>query len=362
MKLKKLSIWLLTAMICCILSACSTKTVQPAADFLFDDRAAEQTTVQKIAGYYILEQSYVKITENCYESKLINNGNTIYSAAITEVTESPLIGGGTEINLMLDINDGITLYLLQDGKLYNIDNVEMIPISQAEYDALQPTQPEQSTDAQEEEEPYFDWYETEYCTYQVYSDLYEINNLLAIGKKDEAQAMFDQKIIAVLDQKVADMINRREYFLAQNYVAMYQKVLGANSTLYGYGESYSFLKDHLDDTLQNPYAVNCSGINIIAQKYHHQIAVAADADADVISREDSLYKMNEYLLSINREVVTGLFQPSDGYCYFSDVVQNGESVYYFILNPYTKQVHGLPSNYYFYDGVQNISHNPNVQF
>lgn len=233
------------------------------------------------------------------------------------------------------------------------DAVEMVPVAD---DA--PSEPI-------EEETYddgggFAWYETEYCTYQIYNDLYEINNLLAVGKKDQAQQAIDEKIIKVLDQKVTDLIRRREYFLAQNYVALYQKVLGINGTLYGYGEDYGFLKEYLKQTQINPHNANCSGINIIAQKYHHQIAVAADADADVLSREQSLYKHNEYLLAAGQPVVQSMF--SDGYSYQTHIVSNGEVEWYLILNPYTGKTVELPKAYYFYDGVQDLSHDPRGNF
>ena len=192
------------------------------------------------------------------------------------------------------------------------------------------------------EEP--SWYEQEYTTYQYLNDLGEIENLFATGKKEAAVKKFNASVVAGIKEKVPKFIQKREYWLAQNYLAMFQKKYSNTSECI-----YPFTYQYLNETYIN--RVSHNGIDALVYPYYRQISAAARADTVAISKEAAVYKVNEVLIQNHYPTVTGLRSVSNEYLYLTDIVENYESVLFFIVNPYTAAVITLPASYFFTDGV-----------
>ena len=214
--------------------------------------------LQKLYGYYTDGYDrYIKITEDLFEERFLPDGTVYQSISIDHIVSDQLETGTIQYKLVpVDSQEKPIYFTLNtDGELRIEDTVSvLISVTQEEYDSLQSlvdNRSEQETPSnaydttEEENMEEIPWYEAEFQTYQVVNDLAEIDNLFAVGKKEEAIKMVNEKILKNLDTRVNQYISERQYWKAQNYVAMYQAYLNPNSYLYGV--DYSYLQSYFDD-------------------------------------------------------------------------------------------------------------------
>lgn len=317
--------------------------------------------LQKLYGYYTDGyDQYIKITENLYEERFLPDGTIYQSIPIDHIVSDKLETGTIQYKLVpVDSQEKPIYFTLNtDGELRSEHTVAvLIPVTQEEYDSLQSildnkNEQETSSNAdvtieEEYEEEYTEeipWYEAEFQTYQVINDLGEIDNLFAVGKNEEAVNMVNEKIFQNLDTKVDQYISERQYWKAQNYVAMYQAYLNPNSYLYGV--DYSYLQSYFDDN----YRSYSAGIFTATQPYLDKIAQAAEQDTNVVSQQECVYLLNEKLQESNLSTIGGLWKKTQCYFYYANIMNQGNATDYYIVDPYNQEVYYLPKSYFFIDG------------
>ena len=313
--------------------------------------------LQKLYGYYTDGYDrYVKITEDLFEERFLPDGTVYQSISIDHIVSDQLETGTIQYKLVpVDSQEKPIYFTLNtDGELRIEDTVSvLISVTQEEYDSLQSlvdNRSEQETPSnaydttEEENMEEIPWYEAEFQTYQVVNDLAEIDNLFAVKKKEEAIKMVNEKIFKNLDTRVNQYISERQYWKAQNYVAMYQAYLNPNSYLYGV--DYSYLQNYFDDNYKNYSA----GIFTATQPYLDKIAQAVEQDTNVVSQQECVYLLNEKLLENNLPTTGGLWKKTKCYFYHLEILNQGTITDYYIVDPYNQKVYYLPRSYFFIDG------------
>ena len=310
-------------------------------------------------GYYETADSYLKIGEKSCEEKNKTTGEVLREGEIINTELELLEDSKTKLSFIFyrDAYPRIVVEINKAGKVYDSSGTELTRISESKYnqikaaDSLQQPATAESSAANsgvEEANEKPSWYEQEYTTYQYLNDLGEIETLFATGKREAAIQKFNASVVAGIKEKVPKLIQKREYWLAQNYLAMFQKKYPNTS-----GCSYPFTFQYLQENYVNKTSrIRISnGIDALVYPYYNQISAAARADTVAISKEAAVYKVNEALIQNHYPTVTGLRSVSNEYMYLTDIVENYESVLFFIVNPYTAAVITLPANYFFTDGV-----------
>ena len=327
-----------------------------------------------VYGCYECNDTYIRLTKDSFEMKDKKSGALIYSSTVKEVTVKKTDDGTVEYRVVFDgdSHEPITIYYTSNGIFQDSESEIYSKISDNDYDSIMlvpaetsdeigdnTTMPDTDTDDSGDnitnddsysddeyyEDPGIPWYEYEFLTYTVYDDLYTINNLLAVGDIAEAEAMIEEKIFTNIETRVQKYISERKYFLAQNYVCMYQAYIGIH--YYSYGCNYPFLKNYFD----NKYPSH--GIYKPTQKYFTMIYQAVIKDQEYLSKDESMYLLNRILIENGQNPVTGLFTRTNYYAYFYDLVGADTNTYGFIIvDPYTQEVYDLPISYSFFeDGV-----------
>lgn len=316
---------------------------------------------QSIYGYYEVDDKFINISEKYYEEKDIDSGLIIQSLIVDEIQESKSDDGITEYVIIFyrDSPERITLFRQHDGSLKDSFSSLYISIDESKYNSVPSVynvDTDDSLDYVDNYIPQVPWYEQEFQTYTVIDNLRSIDNLFAVGKTSEAEAMINEKIFGDIDNKVHEYLANREYFLAQNYVSMYEMYLGTYDYLYS-SNRYNFLKQYLNDKYHNyndgKNTYRIEGIAAPLQDYYGKIYEAAIKDVDVISREESLYLLNQELLNNGYSAVTNLFYKSGFFIYRYDIVDNtGSTLEFIFVDPYLQKVYSMPREYgFFFDAI-----------
>ena len=309
-------------------------------------------------GCYETNETYLKISPKSCEEKSKTTGEVLREGEIIETELELQENSKAKLSFIFyrDAYPRIEVVINSSGKVYNSSGAELTRISESEYNQIKAASSQPLATAESSAESFgleeageeLSWYEQKYTTYQYLNDLGEIENLFATGKKEAAVKKFNASVVAGIKEKVPKFIQKREYWLAQNYLAMFQKKYPNTSEC-----SYPFTLQYLQENYVNKTSrirIN-NGIDALVYPYYRQISAAARADTVAISKEAAVYKVNEVLIQNHYPTVTGLRSVSNEYLYLTDIVENYESVLFFIVNPYTAAVITLPASYFFTDGV-----------
>lgn len=331
-------------------------------------------------GYYVCNDYYYYISEETFEKKHKTEGTIDISDDISEI-DVKLADNGVNFNIIFYRNGHMPVSMSCDsnGNITDDNGENFTEISKEEYESVEPSmpdelfpQPDYEDDAeldsptddydqgdygdyiggydQEYYEKYY-WYLSAFDMTGLRYDLRMMDNLLAVGKVDEAAAQIQVKIFDKLDVKVDEFIKKRQYWQAYNYVAMFNVHLSGRERA-ECGEYY-FLEDYFEEIytsngeFDNGPLGNRSFANYI-QKYYIKIYQARKTDTNYISKEQCLYKLNEYFLNQGYGTKTGLL---DGkFMYFTEILDNNFSpTEYYIVCPYTDEIFYLPVHHYFMD-------------
>lgn len=360
MKTKLLCAFIL---LCIVLSGCTSNndestetTVQTTAKAATttvqttpETTKANNPTVEDLYGYYSVEGYYIKITKDIYETKSMSNGYIMTSEKIIKIDTEPLSNGKTKFTLYFNSETfapTAEIYLNSNKEYCTNDGAVYSRVSQKEYDNIVYTEP--PTVPKSRSNPYDCWYAEAFDMYTTESQLQEIENLLATGKKDEAAKLIETNIFGKIENKINEFLDNREYWAAQNYVAMYNVLL--DDTYYWYGCSYPFInkyfeEDYTDSELANGANRNFNGYT---QKYFVQIAKKVYADNNYISKEECMYLVNEVLLNNGEQVTSVLYSDTFDYeyAYVHGVYHsNSDDDYYYYVCPYSQNVYYVPYLY-----------------
>ena len=332
-----------------------TETTAPKISYSRDDY------FNKLYGYYESEDSYISISEDNYQEKNKESGEVI--------KEGMLIDNSVSLEKDNAVSFEFTFYRASYPSIYwNMDSegnvttahgVSLKRISQEEYESVETKKSEPSSTAETDDYGYEEneyvytppWYIETFDLYMMKADLHYIDNLLAVGKEDEALAAIEEKIFDKLDSKVSELINSREYWAAHNYVAMYNVYMGCTSN--AVNVEYHFLENFFEEKYKSYDTIDAtiprSGrFSDFTQKYFLRIIEAKKADEDYLSKDECLYLLNDYFLQNGYQARTGLWD--DYYMYFTDNFdQNFAPTEYYVVCPYTKQIRYLHVDYYFMD-------------
>lgn len=240
MKLKLFSL-ILTMSI--LLSGCGSGNASKSVDNK-KSKAIETTeklgiSIEDIYGYYEdNEGCYFKITKKIYETKY--DGTVLYSSKIKDIKSVDLEKGKTQFLIYTkDDPDNPMMFLMNKKKQISLDGDNFFAaIDKDTYDNSVPTNDYDDEYYEDDyyeddyyEDEYYDelaWYEETFDMYVVQEQLQEIENLLATGKKEEANNLVETNIFKKIQDNVNKYINSREYWVAQNYVAMYYVLIDEN--------------------------------------------------------------------------------------------------------------------------------------
>lgn len=337
------------------LTGCSTKNKKTdnSVASLLSSAETKDDYIKIACGYYECGNSYYNIGKEYCEEKDKTNGELLRSGNINDVEIELLDDKKIRITFVFyrDSYPRITMILCQNGDVLNAYESKMKHIKKEDYDKIKSIQNENqnSSDvivpsANDEYTYETPWYEEEFRYYEVIGNLSEIERLFAVGKKDDAVKALKEKVEGAIKSKIPELINRREYWLARNYLAMFQTEYKNVS-----GKKYPFTIDYMQNAYPTHHRSDV-GINAFVYDYYLEIEKAAKADTIEISMENAVYKVNELLINYNYPTVTRL-RTINNYAYLTDIVENFESVLFFIVNPYTQSVKTLDAKYFFTDGI-----------
>lgn len=309
-------------------------------------------------GYYESDDNYISISEDYYQEKNKVSGELVKEGELIDATLTLEDDNTVMFTFTFYQNADSKLYWVMDekGNVATAHGIKLKKITKEEYDSVATKQPVTSVSTEEyplaENEYVYTppWYMELYDIYTLQADLQYIDNLLAVGNEAEALVEIESRIFSKLDTKVDELIKSREYWAAHNYIAMYNKHLG------GYYRSecgyYYFLEEYFEETYTSDdamYGISKRGFTDFTQKYYLQIINAVKTDYNYISKQDALYKINDYFLSIGESTRTNLWDTR--YMYYTDNFdQNYDTTEFYIVCPYTQQIRYLPVTYYFLDG------------
>lgn len=363
MKTKLLCAFLL---LCIVLSGCAKNndestetTVQTTAKAATttvqttpETTKANNPTVEDLYGYYLIQGHYMRIEKDYYETKYLPEGSIGSSAKINSIKEIILDDCTTEFIIDIDwaMDEPMILYINKNKELCTQTGDICQRIDKETYDNIVYTEP--PTVPKSRSNPYDCWYAEAFDMYTTESQLQEIENLLATGKKGEAAKLIETNIFGKIENKIDEFLDNREYWAAQNYVAMYNVLL--NDTYYWYGCSYPFInkyfeEDYTDSELANGASRNFNGYT---QKYFVEIAKKVYADSNYISKEECLYLVNEVLINNGENVTNVLYSDAFDYeyAYVHGVYHsNSDDDYYYYVCPYSQNVYYVP---YLYSYIQ----------
>lgn len=356
----KFRIFLLLLLLCIIFSGCAnsnneiletTTNTETTEAPTIEVTEVENITADDLYGYYSVDGYYIKIDKDIYESKSISNGFVLVTETIKKIDFETLSDGRTKFSINFEGNslDTMNFFLNKDKQLCDENGTIYQNVQKEQYDSKVFTEPTTEPESTNKVNDY--WYEDVFETNKVKGELNEINNLFATGKDEQAISMIDEKIFDNLDRKVDEFIENREFWIAQNYVAMYNAYLGINNELFGV--SYPFVSDYFEDVYReenNKFYEYSKGLTALLQEYYLKIAQAAYSDDDCLSRMDSLYLLNEFFIENGQNPVNGLFSKNEYYMYFYDTYDsNFSNTGYFIVCPYNKKIYYVTNQYYFLD-------------
>lgn len=352
------------------LSGCGSNNTSNSIDSTASTETAIATTekqgvsVEDIYGYYESDDGcYFKITKNIYETKY--NGNVLYSSKIKDIKLVELDKGKTQFLIYIKDNpDTPMIFLMNKEKKLSAENFDSFsPIDKDTYDNSVPTNDydEEYNEYDYYEDEYYEdeyyeeelaWYEETFDMHIVKEQLQEIENLLATGKKKEANKLVDTYIFDKIQANVDEYIYTREYWVAQNYVAMYYVLI--DERYYWYGCDFSFLNNYLDNEyICTDLVVNAENdFRGYLQKYYVQIAEAAISDNNYISKEECLYLINEVMIENGEELANGLLSDAERFSYLHGVYQNNsDDDYFYFVCPYSQNVYYIPYLYNFLEDL-----------
>lgn len=313
---------------------------------------ANNPTVEDLYVYYLIQGNYMRIEKDYYETKSLPEGSIGSSAKINSIKEIILDDCTTEFIIDIDwaMDEPMILYINKNKELCTQTGDICQRIDKETYDNIVYTEP--PTVPKSRSNPYDCWYAEAFDMYTTESQLQEIENLLATGKEGEAAKLIETNIFGKIENKIDEFLDNREYWAAQNYVAMYNVLL--NDTYYWYGCSYPFInkyfeEDYTDSELANGASRNFNGYT---QKYFVEIARKVYADSNYISKEECLYLVNEVLINNGENVTNVLYSDAFDYeyAYVHGVYHsNSDDDYYYYVCPYSQNVYYVP---YLYSYIQ----------
>lgn len=313
---------------------------------------ANNPTVEDLYGYYLIQGNYMRIEKDYYETKSLPEGSIGSSAKINSIKEIILDDCTTEFIIDIDwaMDEPMILYINKNKELCTQTGDICQRIDKETYDNIVYTEP--PTVPKSRSNPYDCWYAEAFDMYTTESQLQEIENLLATGKEGEAAKLIETNIFGKIENKIDEFLDNREYWAAQNYVAMYNVLL--NDTYYWYGCGYPFInkyfeEDYTDSELANGASRNFNGYT---QKYFVEIAKKVYADSNYISKEECLYLVNEVLINNGENVTNVLYSDAFDYeyAYVHGVYHsNSDDDYYYYVCPYSQNVYYVP---YLYSYIQ----------
>ena len=328
-------------------------TEQPATEFI---PVTEEDYLNALYGYYECEGFYYQIFQEKFEKKSTLDGTLEFSGAIGDVTVK-LNDDGAQytITFYRATYWPMRMSCNSKGVLFNEFDKMMTPITKEQYDSVAPKSTQNSNNNQNPDSHQVQWYEKMFPILTLRSDLYHINNMLATGKKAEAESAIQEKIFDRLDKNVNDILKTREYWVALNYVLMYNAHLSEASN--NIGVDYPFVRNYFLKEYDSETAIyngSRKGFSDFTRVYLNKIIDAKEADKNIMLYPDCLYSLNDYLIGLGKQPVEGLWNE---YCdYF---VSEVNTVYYtetfYMLCPFSKMIRTLPEDYYFLDWYGNYS-------
>ncbi len=352
----------------CLLCACSKKDAAET-----QETNAEKVTlvtrddyINAICGYFECGDSYYSIKTDYLEQIDKTSGAYFNSEYLSDIVIS-LQNDGASVEIVFYRDNSPRIYLLcsSEGELTDIEGNRFKKITQKDYEAVKALQEESAetenfddwdSDGAGYDDFYedpnaevFTWYGVAFPLNALLYDVQTIDNLLAVGKMNEANAAIKEKIFDPLERGVNELIQSREYWAAHNLIAMYEAVIMDED----FNRNFNFIEDYFEDEYTAEGAiVSMAGPRFSdhVQKYYKQLLVARKADGGRMEQQNCLYKMNEFFLANGGQAIGGLYQDYYKNMYFTEILNyNNDPTDYYIVCPYTGQIRYLPESYYFFD-------------